>query len=96
MKLLTDYFQSRRLVSAGVPKESADYFFHKDSEYSNTRKRQEPAFPYTPCWSIAALWEYLFNHNCDMAFMFDTEQSTEDLIEGLVNAAIMVKEREEE
>ena len=96
MKLLTDYFQSCELVKAGVPKESADYFFHKDCIYTESEKRYEPTFPYTPCWSIAALWQYLYEHNCDMAFSFDTEQSTEDLVEGLVNAAIMVRKREEE
>lgn len=31
MKNLTDYFQSLELVKAGVPKESADYFFVNDT-----------------------------------------------------------------
>lgn len=97
MKLLTDYFQAAELVAAGVPMETADYFFQKDCIYTTSEKEAiEPTFPYKPCWSIAALWEYLHEHNCDMVFTFDTEQSTENLLEGLVNAAIMVRKREDE
>ena len=96
MQLVTNYFQSCELLKAGLPKESADYFYFKDSEFNKNKKRQEPAFPYVPCWSVAALWQYLYEHNCDMAFTFDTEQSTYELVEGLVNAAIMVRKREEE
>ena len=89
MKKTTDDFQSLRLVAAGVPSDTADMFFCKESAGIKTRD-----FTSIPCWSIPALWQYLFDHNGDMAFTFDTEQSTDELIEGLVRAAIMVKERE--
>lgn len=94
MKNLTDYFQSLELLEAGVPRESADYYFRKGTKHSLVEKHYEPEFPYVPCWSIGALWDYLYAHNCDMMFSFDTEQSTEEVIEGLVKAAKMVKERE--
>jgi len=96
MKSLTDYFQSCELVKAGVPKETADYYFYKDSEYSKTKKRQEPPFPYVPCWSIGALWEFLYDYRFDMVFGFDTEQPTTDVIQGLVTAACMIMKRNED
>lgn len=89
MRTCTDYFQSLRLVSAGVPTETADLFFVKESEGFKTKD-----FTSVPCWSIPALWQYLFDHNCDMTFTFDTDQTLAELIDGLVNAAIMVRERE--
>ena len=89
MKKTTDYFQSLRLVAAGVPEETADLFFYKESNSPKVRELTS-----VPCWSIGALWQYLYEHNGDMAFTFDTEQSVDELIEGLVRAAIMVKERE--
>ena len=95
MKNLTDYFQSLGLLESGVPRESSDYFFASFQKSTPFTKGEcEPTFPYIPCWSIGALWQYLYEHNCDITFTFDTEQSSEELIEGLVNAAIMVKERE--
>ena len=66
MQLVTNYFQSCELLKAGLPKESADYFYYKDSEFNKNKKRQEPTFPYVPCWSVAALWEFLHEHDCDM------------------------------
>ena len=86
MKLLTDYFQSLELVKAGVPRDTADYFFQKDCKYNNTKKRYEPAFPYVPCWSIGALWEFLHGQAPDRVFSFDTEMSSSGLVEALVTA----------
>ena len=89
MKDKTDYFQSLELMQAGVPRESADLFFYDE-------KKEDKVLEITsvPCWSIGALWQYLYEHNCDMAFTFDTEQSTEELMDGLVKAAKMVRGRE--
>ena len=96
MKGLTDYFQSAELVKAGVPRETADFFFQKDSEYLNAKKRYEPTFPYMPCWSIAALWEYVYEHNGDIVFTFETDQDLDELVQGLVNAACIARKREDE
>ena len=87
MKNVTDYFQSARLLGAGLPPESADYFYHKESQYSRTKKRYEPAFPYMPCWSIGALWEYIFENAGEKVYVFSTEFSTSELIDGLVDVA---------
>ena len=89
MKQLTDYFQSLEMLQAGIPRETADYFFHKGNEYLNSRKRYEPAFPYVPCWSVGAIWEYLHDNSKEV-FSFDTDSSTESLVEELVRAACMV------
>ena len=97
MKNITDYFQALELLEAGVPRESADYVFVNalDGEYHQYPKGIVPDITAVPCWSIGALWEYLYEHSCDMAFTFDTEQTTEEVMDGLVKAAKMVKEREE-
>ena len=94
MKNLTDYFQSLELVKAGVPAESSDYFFHQDKTLD--KDKISPRFPYVPCWSIGALWQYLYDHNCDVAFSYDTEQTLDELIQGLVNAACIARKREDE
>ena len=86
MQLLTDYFQSLELVQAGVPRETADYFFQKDCLYTNTKKRYEPAFPYVPCWSIGALWEILHERAPKKVYAFDTGLSTRELVEAIVNS----------
>ena len=86
MKLLTDYFQSLELVKAGVPKETADYFFHKDCIYTESEKRQEPAFPYVPCWSIGALWEYF--HDTGRVYDFGTDMSSSELLDAMVSAIV--------
>ena len=83
MKNLTDYFQSLELVKAGVPKETADYFFVNDTPAPVGSVVCQPEFPFVPCWSIGALWHWL-NENCEDVYVFDTRLSTEELIEGLV------------
>jgi len=85
MKNLTDYFQSLELVKAGVPKETADYFFVNDTPAPVGSAMCQPEFPFVPCWSIGALWGFL-NTTCEDVFEFDTSQSPEELIEGLVRA----------
>lgn len=92
MKLLTDYFQSLELVEAGVPRDTADYYFHKDCMYNSSEKRFEPPFPYTPCWSVAALWEYIFSNSGDgdIVYEFSTELSSSELVDALVDAACRV------
>lgn len=85
MKTLTDYFQSLELMKVGVPKETADYYFRKDCVYNSDHKRQEPCFPYVPCWSIGALWEYLHSIS-DKEWSFETSLSSEELVEALVDA----------
>lgn len=87
MKNLTDYFQSLELMQAGVPRESADYYFSKDCQYNSKHKRQEPAFPYVPCWSIGALWEFIFSYGGKRVFVFDTSSSSAELIDAMVQAA---------
>lgn len=82
---LTDYWQAVRLVTAGVPKESADYFFSKSGMQGNWRMTQtEPEFPYVPCWSLSNLWSLL--HDGGKTYEFSTDMSTEELIEAMVNA----------
>ena len=92
MKNLTDYFQSLELVKVGIPKETADYYFPKNCEYNTNHKRQEPAFPYIPCWSLGALWDCL-HYDIDGEFEFDTTLNSEQLIEALVNAIITAKKK---
>lgn len=87
MKNLTDYFQSLELVAAGVPAETADYFFRKDCMYNTNEKRYEPAFPYIPCWSLGALWEFIFENCGDKVYEFSSEMSSSELMQVLVNTA---------
>lgn len=82
MKLLTDYFQSLELVSAGIPIETADYYYRKGRMYSYEEKHEEPPFPYIPCWSIAALWDLL--HERDSVYEFATDLSSNGLVDELV------------
>ena len=79
MTHLTNYFQSLRLVTAGVPSDSADYFYAKETKLPKVRE-----FTSVPCWSIGTLWQIL--HQCDGTYEFDTELSTEELIEEMVKA----------
>ena len=87
MAHLTDYWQAVRLVSAGVPKESADYYFSKhgmDGDWKMTRT--EPEFPYVPCWSLSNLWSLL--HDAATTYEFSTEMSADVLVEAMVNAIV--------
>ena len=86
MKNLTDYFQSLELIKAGVPKESADYYFVNDTPAPVGSAMCQPEFPFVPCWSACALWDFL-NTNCEDVYSFDTRLSTEELMDGLVKAA---------
>lgn len=85
MQTSTDYFQSLRLVAAGVPRDSADLFFVKES--SVIPKTRD--FTAVPCWSIAALWQIL--RGLDGEYEFSTDLSLEELIEGMVKAIEQIK-----
>ena len=87
MKNLTDYYQSLRLMSAGVPRESADYFFVDDVPASIGSQMCKLPYPHIPCWSIGALWEYIFSNCGDIVYQFDTEMSSSELMDALIETA---------
>jgi len=82
MKKMTDYFQSLKLVAAGVPAESADNFF-----YDERREPKALEITSVPCWSIGALWEFIFENCGDRVFEFSSEMSTSELMDALVETA---------
>lgn len=84
-QIATTKEQSGRLLTAGVPSDSADM------QYNAVPTRNGPSIELFvgevtpngwPAWSLSALWSIIYN--LDKTYEFQTELSAEELIETLV------------
>ena len=92
IKQFTNYKQSLRLLNAGIPKSTSDYFFLEGSdEYIDKRWAGGPKFNYIPCWSMAALWELMHRASPVKVKEFSTSLSSAELIEQMVETIVLNK-----
>lgn len=97
IQIATSIEQSKRLLDAGVPIESADMYWHNGFDYPISKKRTSltlnqllPDFP--PAWSLSALWQMVYN--LDKTYEFPTELSADELIATLVRTIIFRRENQ--
>ena len=92
-QIATTREQSGRLLTAGVPMDSADM------QYNAIPTRNGPSIQLfvgeatpngLPAWSLSALWQMV--HELDKTYEFSTELSADELIETLVRTIIFRRE----
>lgn len=81
--IATSIEQSKKLIEAGIPNESADMCWYKAVCGYHLTVSQDLDIP---AWSLSALWDYI--HNLDKTYEFPTTMSADELIETLVNTII--------
>lgn len=89
--IATSIEQSKRLLEAGVPKESADMRWEQFAGCIPRLCYQQGPIPLiapkiTPAWSLSALWQRV--HELDKTYEFPTTLSADELIENLVKTII--------
>lgn len=87
IQIATTIEQSKRLLEAGVPKESADMRWEQFPGLVPHLCYQPGVMPLippkvTPAWSLSALWSIIYDF--DKTYEFPTQLSAEELIETLV------------
>lgn len=88
--IATSIEQSKRLLEAGVPKESADMCWYKAvNGLFFLAVRGETPFWEHDAWSLSALWQMV--HELDKTYDFPSELSADELMETLVKTIIYRK-----
>jgi len=81
--IATNIEQSRRLIAAGVPMDSADMCWYKAANgLFFLAVRGETPFWEHDAWSLSALWQMI--HEAGEVYEFSTDIQPEELIETLV------------
>lgn len=93
-QIATTVEQSRRLLEAGVPKESADMRWEAFPGCVPHLCYQLDSMPFiapkvTPAWSLSALWQMV--HELDKTYEFPSRLSADELIENLVKTIVYRK-----
>ena len=96
-QIATTIEQSKRLLEAGVPIESADMYWHNGFDYPMSKKRTSLTWNqllhvFPPAWSLSALWQMF--HELDKTYEFPTDLSADELIETLVRTIIFRRENQ--
>ena len=86
--------QNKRLIQAGIDPKSADmvwqdnmlmaksYVSAVDFENNWRSHGGSPHTIHAPAWSLSALWQMV--HELDKTYEFDTQMSSEELMENLI------------
>ena len=96
-QIATSIEQSKRLMEARVPIESADMYWHEGFDYPMSKKKTSltwnqlfPDFP--PAWSLSALWQRI--HELDKTYEFPSSLSADELIETLTSTICYQQEHQ--
>lgn len=94
--IATNIEQSKRLLEAGVPKESADMMWEQHYDclpyltiIPRTTLGRSIGAHAIYAWSLSVLWQMV--HDLDKTYEFPTELSADELIESLVTTIIYRK-----